>query len=312
MWGRTCFQSQWLLVSSFKDPCPHRVGWTIHSCSWSCLSQPPPKFSWRSLWAQSRFGLAQPSTLVAPSHFFHAGFLLWLGKQGLFFHMCCDFLGVFFPQSSPKVHGWMPAFQPSGSRVQAFVLARSFLWNFLGGGPNVSLCQLWGINGWTYPEFVHWVHQQRDIPMRSMTFRYPCASVCLPFGGDAHFLLTLVVYAIPGTERPSCFLSMMVSWLDHQSFLSGPSFRGAVPFAMLVAGALGLGLVGLRRLHFLFLFCGSNPETERAPTQKTAVICDHFMTGIPFCSMFWDFGSLHQKHRESAGLQVSCVVSRAS
>ena len=24
--------------------------------------------------------------------------------------------------------------------------------------------------------------------------------------------------------------------------------------------------------------------------------------------MFWDFGSLHQKHRESAGLQVVCVV----
>ena len=69
--------------------------------------------------------------------------------------------------------------------------------------------------------------------MRSLTFRYPCASVCLPFGGDAHFLLTLVVYAISGTERPSSFLSMVASWLDHQSFLSGPSFRGAVPFACL-------------------------------------------------------------------------------
>ena len=46
----------------------------------------------------------------------------------------------------------MLAFQQSGSRVQAFVLARSFLWNFLGGGPNVSLCQLWAINGRTYPK----------------------------------------------------------------------------------------------------------------------------------------------------------------
>ena len=46
---------------------------------------------------------------------------------------------------------------------------------------------------------------------------------------------------------------------------------------------------------------GSKPGEERAPTPKPAVICVHFMSSIPSCSMFWDFSSLRQKHRASAG-----------
>ena len=52
-------------------------------------------------------------------------------------------------------------------------------------------------------------------------------------------------------------------------------------------------------------------KKKRAPTPKPAVICDHFMSGIPIpsCSMFWDFGSLHQKHRASAGHLVVYFVT---
>ena len=45
-------------------------------------------------------------------------------------------------------------------------------------------------------------------------------------------------------------------------------FSGCGSICLLVAGALGLGLVGLRHLRFCFFSAGSNPETERAPTQK--------------------------------------------
>ena len=142
----------------------------------------------------------------------------------------------FLSLSSPKVHEWMPAFQPSGSRVQAFVLARSFLWNFLGGGQNFSLCQLWAINGWTYPEFVHLLgpsidgltHAQSDLQV-SLCFVMPTfleetpTSFSLLWSTPLRVLKDLHVF----------FLSVMVSWLDPQSFLSGPSFRGAVPFACL-------------------------------------------------------------------------------
>ena len=56
---------------------------------------------------------------------------------------------------------------------------------------------------------------------------------------------------------------------------------------------------------------GSSSKKKRAPTQKPAVICDHFMSGIPIpsCSMFWDFSSLHQKHRASAGHLVVYFVT---
>ena len=56
---------------------------------------------------------------------------------------------------------------------------------------------------------------------------------------------------------------------------------------------------------------GSSSKKKRAPTQKPAVICDHFTSGfpIPSCSMFWDFSSLHQKHRASAGHLVVYFVT---
>ena len=70
--------------------------------------------------------------------------------------------------------------------------------------------------------------------------------------------------------------------------------------------------VGVCRPWFCPKLCsvsvGSNSKKKRAPTQKPAVITDHFMSGIPSCSMFWDFGSLHQKHRASAGHLVVYFV----
>ena len=155
--GQDVFPEQWLLVSSFKDPCLHRV--VDNSLLLMVLSVP-------SLLPNFLGGRWGPLTRDLPS------LQLWMPRPISFMQVSCCGWGNkvfsstcvvtsrgFLSQSSPKVHGWMPAFQPSGSRVQAFVLARSLIWNFLGGGPNVSLCQLWGINGWTYPEFVHWVHQ---------------------------------------------------------------------------------------------------------------------------------------------------------
>ena len=99
--------------------------------------------------------------------------------------------------------------------------------------------------------------------------------------------------------------------------LSGPCFRGAVPVACLwlslwvwawslfwsvsVAPGSALGSVPFR--------WGPIQRSKGAPTQKPAVICDHFMSGIPSCSMFWDFFSLHQKHRASAGHLVVYFVT---
>ena len=90
---------------------------------------------------------------------------------------------------------------------------------------------------------------------------------------------------------------------------------------LLVAVALGSGpgcswgrlpvtccLISPGPVSFLW---GPSLEKKRAPTPKPAVICDHFMSGIPIpsCSMFWDFGSLHQKHRASAGHLVVYFVT---
>ena len=87
---------------------------------------------------------------------------------------------------------------------------------------------------------------------------------------------------------------------------------------VLVAVALGSGpgcswgllpvTCGLLSVSCFFLV-GSKPGEERAPTPKPPVICVHFMSGIPSCLMFWDFSSLHQKHRASAGHLVVYFVT---
>ena len=68
--------------------------------------------------------------------------------------------------------------------------------------------------------------------------------------------------------------------------------------------------VGVCRPWFCPWLCsvsvGSYSKKKRAPTPKPAVICDHFLTGIPSCSMFWVFGSLYQKQR--VGGTLGCVL----
>ena len=105
--------------------------------------------------------------------------------------------------------------------------------------------------------------------------------------------------------------NMFHSWTHS---LSGTCFLGAVPVAclwlslwvwawsLLVSVSVTSGSVSF--------WWGPTPKKERAPFPKPVVICDHFRSGIPFCTMFWDFGSLHQKHRASAGHMV--VVRRDS
>ena len=82
---------------------------------------------------------------------------------------------------------------------------------------------------------------------------------------------------------------------------------------LLVAVALGSGpgcswgllpvAFGLLSVSCFFLV-GSKPGEERVPTPKPAVICVHFMSGIPSCSMFWDFSSV--------GGTLGCVLRDGS
>ena len=105
-----------------------------------------------------------------------------MGKQGLFFHMRCDFSGFSFTDNS----------ESSGvgcllSNSQGFVFKRSrLLVSFIGiswvaaqtfpcagSGPSTdghtqSLCICWG-------------HLLIDRPTCTLTFWYPYASLCLPF-----------------------------------------------------------------------------------------------------------------------------------
>ena len=88
---------------------------------------------------------------------------------------------------------------------------------------------------------------------------------------------------------------------------------------LLVAVALGLGLVAFGSVSVAPGSSLGSVPFRWGPVQrrkghrpkKPAVICDHFMSGIPIpsCSMFWDFGSLHQKHRASAGHLVVYFVT---
>ena len=91
---------------------------------------------------------------------------------------------------------------------------------------------------------------------------------------------------------------------------------GCCSGCLLVAVALGLGLVAFESVSVApGSALGSVPfrwgPAQRRKAQKPAVICDHFMSGIPIpsCSMFWDFSSLHQKHRASAGHLVVYFVT---
>ena len=141
-------------------------------------------------------------------------------------------------------------------------------------------------DGHTQSSCTCWVHQKMDLPVRTLTFRYPCASSCLPFGGDAHFLLTLVVYAITGTERPSCFFV-------YGGFMVGPpnvSFLGSLFGVRLRLPACGWRFgSGPGRFWgrcpsppVSFFSAGSNSRSRKGTVPKTG--SDPritFMTGIP-------------------------------
>ena len=77
----------------------------------------------------------------------------------------------------------------------------------------------------------------------------------------------------------------LACWWLSLVWLGAGASGGCAPGAGAFCWLVGLG----------FLFCGPRPK-------------DRFSSaGIP--SMLWDFGSLQQKHRESAGHMVVCVVT---
>ena len=120
--------------------------------------------------------------------------------------MCGDFLVFSFTDKSESsgVDACFPRVRVSCSSVQA---CPCLSLGFPGCKPNLYLCQLWAINGWTHPELCTcWSHLSIDFPTCTLTIRCPYASPCLSYGRDvmlalflfphlsAHFLLTLVVY----------------------------------------------------------------------------------------------------------------------
>ena len=96
--GQDVFPEQWLLVSSFKGPLSSPSGGQLTFAQ--VLSVPASSQNFLEVVGPAHEGLTQPLTLDPPSHFLHAGFLLWMGKQGLFFHICSDFSGYSFTDVS--------------------------------------------------------------------------------------------------------------------------------------------------------------------------------------------------------------------
>ena len=101
---------------------------------------------------------------------------------------------------------------------------------------------------------------------------------------------------------------MFLGWTPH--FLA--VFSGCGSGRLLVAVALGLGLVALGvgclslvvlSLLVLFLFCGvrvwaeMRPENRKGTDPKTCSDPKITLGQVHHHSMFWDFGSLHQKPR---------------
>ena len=99
---------------------------------------------------------------------------------------------------------------------------------------------------------------------------------------------------------------------DWTPSLSGPCFRGAVPVACLwlslwfwAWSLLGRCLSPLVLPLVLFRFVGVQLKEEKGTDPEPAVIQRSlFDQASPPVSLFWDFGSLHQKHRQSAGLRL--------